>query len=254
METMQLIKTYLSKLARHAINIFSGISLLLGILAVVLLPLNSTYNAIILTGSAFLSILIASFFVWREELQKHPSEAKLSITHTFHRFGADVSQAGIPKSDVKFTIGLDAINHGKQIAVLRSIEVTKFEMNTDILGKKPTKTQLLLTNHPHESRQIYGPYNIEGNKRLPNLEYQIWTSFEPGERKEFARRLAEFRNYVLELQYTYEDMSRTSHTDSIRIEGSFKEFRDGRINDWKNNPALHELALIALDSLNTLPE
>jgi hypothetical protein len=242
-----MIRMYLRELFKHTINVFSGASLILALVAVFLLPLGSVANAVIITSAAFLSILVASFYVWKDAINKHPKAADLSIEYKSCTFGSKGSQAGIPTSPVAFLMKLDAINYGQEPAVLTGIKVVKFNLNNKLLASQPSNTEALLLDVPHGNNQISYPFTINGSQRIPNLGYRISVAFvRRMEPIEFARNLGEFQNYEIELEYSFEDMMRKVNSHTISIQGSFEEYRKRQIKEWSSNDQLHGLALEAL--------
>lgn len=248
-----MITKYLRELAKHTINVFSGVSLILAFVAIILLPLSDVANAVIITSAAFLSILVAGFYVWKEAIDKCPTTADLSIEYKSCTFGSGGSRGGIPISPMRFFIKLDAINHGQEPAILTGIKVTKFNMNNKLLANQPSSIEMLLSNMPHGSSQIIYPFTVDGSKRIPNIECRINVNLvQPLEPVEFARNLGEFQNYEIELEYSFEDMSRTINSRRILIQESFEKYRQERIKEWSSNEQQYKLALEALKALGII--
>ena len=244
---------YLQELAKHTGNVYSVVSLVLAFVAILLLRLSATVNAAIVTSAAFLSILIAGFYVWKEAIDKYPKTADLSIEYKSCAFKESSSRGGIPYSPMRFAVKLDAINHGQEPAVLTGIKVVKFNMNNKLLADHPSTTEATLLNAPHGSNQINYPFTIEGGQRLPNIEYRISVNLvREMEPLEFAKSLGEFQKYEIELEYSFEDMARTTNLRRILIQGSFEKYRQQRIMEWSNNEHFYGLALAALRALSII--
>jgi hypothetical protein len=244
---------YLQELGKHTVNVYSVVSLILAFVAILLLRLSTAVNAAIVTSAAFLSILIAGFYVWKEAIHEYPKTADLSIKYKSCIFGASSSRGGIPLSPMRFRIKLDAINHGQEPAVLTEIKVVKFNMNNKLLADHPSTTEAILLNDPHGSNQINYPLMIDGLERLPNIEYRISVNLvREMEPLEFARSLGEFQNYEIELEYSFEDMARTINSRRILIQDSFEKYRQQRVKEWSNSEHLYGLALAALRALGTI--
>jgi len=242
-----MIARYLRELAKHTVNVYSGMSLILGLAAILLLRLGNVANAVIITSAAFLSILVAGFNVWKEAIDKHPKAADLSIEYKSCSFGAGSSRGGIPLSPMHFLIKLDAINYGQEPAVLTDIKVVRFNANNELLANSPSITEAFLLNTPRGGSQISYPYTIDGGQRLPNIEYRISVNLvREMEPVEFARSLGEFQNYEIELEYSFEDMARIINSRRILIQESFEKYRQQRIKEWSKNEHMYGLALEAL--------
>lgn len=244
-----MLRNYLRLLVRHAINIFSGASLLIAFLAIFLLPLGNVGNAIVLVVAASLSVLAAGYYVWKEVVKQFPEEADLLIDCSSVLFSTSSMSGGIPNSPMKFVIDLDAINRGEEQAILKSLEVTKLIMNNTFFKDKPQKTELVETNTPHGSNHIHFPFTIDGKKRIPNLRYTIFVELLVVDRNEFAERLGEMNSYEIELSYTFEGMDRSSYTRKIPVKGTFDEFKQSRINEWSDNENCYRLAIVALKAM-----
>jgi hypothetical protein len=245
-----MIIKYLRELLKHTINVFSGASLVLAFMAILLLPLSDVVNAVIITSAAFLSILVAGFYVWKEAADKCPKAADLSIEYKDCTFGSGSSKGGIPLSPMHFYIKLDAINSGQDPAILTGIKVVKFNANNKLLASQPGKVEVFLFNTPHGSNQISYPFTISGGQRIPNIGCRINVNLVQAlEPIEFARNLGEFQNYEIELEYSFEDMSRTINSRRILIQGSFEKYRKERIKEWSSNEQQYRLVLEALKAL-----
>jgi len=239
-----MIIRYVQVLIRHAVNLFSLASLVIGLLAAVFFQFGGVINVIIITVAACISILFAGYFAWKEEIEQHPKGADLSIASDLHVFTATSTSRGVPHSPMRFSILLDAINRGEEPVTLRSFTVTRFEMNNQVLDSIPQKTELSLRNAPHGYRQIVFPFTVDKKNRL-NLEYSIFVKLNVTVPLEFARRVVELKNYEIELSYTFDDMKRVSQTRTIAIHGSFDDYVQECIKDWADVPNQHELAIAA---------
>jgi hypothetical protein len=205
-QALFMIAKYVQELAKHTVNVHSGVSLILGLAAILLLRLGNVANAVIITSAAFLSILVAGFYAWKEVVDKHPKTADLSIEYKSCTFGEGSSRGGIPLSPMHFLIKLDAINYGQEPAVLTDIKVVRFSPNNKLLANSPSKKEASIRDTSHSNSQINYPYAIGGGQRLPNIEYRISVNLvREMEPVEFARSLGEFQNYEIQLEYSFED-------------------------------------------------
>ena len=152
---------------------------------------------------------------------------------------------------MRFSIKLDAINRGQEPAVLQGIKVVKFNTNNKLLADSPSKTETLLISSGGVSYISY-PFTIGGSERLPDIEYRITVDLLEEDPIGFARGLNEFKDYEIELEYSFEDMARTLKSDRISITGSFKEYREQRIKEWSNNESQYKLAIEALKALGRI--
>ena len=246
-----LVFQYIKQTTKHAVNLFSIFSFVLA-LVIPFLPLSDTVKLIGTSLLAVIAVLGAGYFVWKEAIDQVPKAANLSINYDRSVFGSTSSSRGVPHSPMRFSIILDAINQGEESAILRSLEVTKFIMNNDVLGTTPLKTKLTLRNLPHASQQIHFPYRIEGRQHLPNLEYEVFVELKVRDPLEFARHLNELDSYEIELSYTFYDRERINHTRTILIHGSFEEYKKERIQEWSRTQNQYELALAALGTMGVI--
>lgn len=226
------LSQYLRKLIGHATNAFSVLTLLLAVITL-FLPADMVTKAIPISVLVALSLMSAGFYTWKEAIEKIPLGARLSIVHKSIGFGANSLTGGIPHSPMHFHIDLDLINHGQEMATLNELKVATFEMNTELLASSPKSYRLYEVNSPHASRDISFPYCIEGGQRKPNIRYEIEVDLREREPHQFAHQLGKLQDYRIDLQYTYEDMERTTHVELISIQGSFSKYRENTIQEWK---------------------
>ncbi len=239
---------YIQKLIKHASNIFSVISLLVALVAVLVAFLSKTpiaelikilmppdfFAGFSLVGACF-SIIGAGYSAWKEAVEQLPKAADLMIKSRSVSFGSKRSRSGIPISPLRFLIKLDLINRGQETALLTELNVIDFKMNTELLGNKPHTDKLYQTDLPHGRKPIQLPYPISGQKWEHEIEYEIEVELHEQEPSEFAKRLNELQNYEIDIRYIYEDMGGSSHSASIPIRESFEKFRKQMKQNWKQN-------------------
>ena len=125
--------------------------------------------------------------------------------------------------------------------VLTELKVIRFNMNAELLGDRPLSCKLYKLNTPHGRSDIRLPYPVPAKHHDPQIGYDIEVELREQDPLKFAKRLKELENYEIELQYSYEDMKRFIHSGSIQIRGTFTEFKETRLNEWKQDKQYEEL-------------
>ena len=142
-----MLLQYIKVVIRHAVNFFSLASLILGLIAVIFFRFGDVANASIVTGVALLSILVASYYAWKEAVEALPMKVAFSIELDSINFTSNtIIDAGLwstttsdalLKTSLAFFITLDVINRGDEPVMLRALNVTKFETGTEFLDIIP---------------------------------------------------------------------------------------------------------------------
>jgi len=248
-----MIIRYVQVLKGHAVNLFSLASLVIGLLAAFFFQFGGVINAIIITGAAFTSILVAGYFAWKEVIDQLPKSGNLSIafesmsltTTTIDDSMFDYADSrGLLSMSLTFEIGLDAINRGDESIVLRALKVTKFETNTDFWGMIPDGDSVYLPDS-EETNRFSLPFTVREKSRL-RLVCAVPAIFAVRERLEFARRLVEMKDVNIEISYTFDDMERVSHSQTITLHRSLTSYVEEKIQAWTDSKEDHDLAIAAL--------
>lgn len=250
-----MAKKFIYSLWRHVINVFSGLSVLLAIFAVI--AYYQDFDLVWTTVATILAIALAfggsAFYAWKEEVQRIPQEADISIIVDHCYFSSTGSRGGIPTSPMKFVIGLDILNRGEEEGVLQYFDVSRFNLKNDILGKEPKSKELRITESLQSaSKQVSLPLVIEKRKRYTRLTYTIEVEKKELNPQTFAARLKEFDSYEIELIYKFENLEREKTTKTISIDGDFHQFKSNLLTEWKSHPNTHDLVIVALESLDIL--
>lgn len=237
-----MILKYIKSLIRHTVNVFSLLSVMLALAALILIPLNEVMNAIVITTAAFISILFAGYFAWKEINDKLPQKGDVTLKCTSSMLTTRGITNGIPLSPVYFKIELDLINHSDEMVTLFKVSITEFQHNARLLGSQPKDYKLTKFNPNYGSIPIGFPLEVPGRSRDASLQLEIEVSFNERVPLQFAKRLGELNTYFVKLEYIYQDLDRNAYTRDIEIHGTFEEFKKGTIQGWKQNKNYQLLA------------
>jgi hypothetical protein len=158
----------------------------------------------------------------------------------------------LPLHPFNFVLCFDVINNGQQPVALTDISIRKLQLNTNLLGGVPTRKQLYRMNPPRPNGIVQLPYHIQPNTRESDIRYKIQVDLNvPQEPTELAKRLNEFSEYEIELEYIYEDMSRSKYVGKLSVRKSFDEFKAQVIDNWKRHKQ-YEFVVIAQEKMTSI--
>lgn len=234
--------SYIKQVFVHAVNVYSGISLVVA-LVIPFLPLSNQVTILGFSFFAATAFLIGGYYAWREMVHRLPKAANLSITCQNVIITGNGSRAGVPLSPMVFKINLDILNSGEDTAVIHDFKCVDIQMKNSLLSDKPVKTQLVTV--PGYNVIVDLPYHLAGRQRVSNIQYQIEVELKAQERIDFASRLHELTTYRIFLSYTFDGIDRVLHNESIVIDGSFLDYKRERLGEWAGSPHLHDLFVAA---------
>ncbi len=127
-----------------------------------------------------------------------------------------------------------------------SVEITKFNLETDLFGDKPNRKSIYRTNTPHANEYISLPMNISPSSREPKLVYDIEVGISIQEAITFAQRLGQLQGFEIDLEYRYEGLDRKEESNTLHLNESFDDFKKRTIENWKQRNR-HDLVVEAMD-------
>jgi hypothetical protein len=229
MKTIQFDE-YIKKLLKASVNVFSGVSFIILIIAY-LFPIDLSAKTQITGLAAVLCIICAGYKVWKEAAEKIPSGTTFKIikkTPLFHphAFLGD----GRLDSRASFIIDFDFINSLAQIIVLQCPKISLLKIDGDLISNNPISIYFKLL--PNTIGLIDFPYNI-GKESRSSIRCEINVPFIVTDRLEFAEKLRNIKEYEIEFQFLYEDMTASTKTENIKVNGNFDDFKHEVLNFWK---------------------
>lgn len=222
---------YIKKLVKSSANLFSVISLITILIAFVS-PIDLSAKTQLIGFMAFLCVIYSGYRVWKDAIVKIPSENDFKIINKKSSFRPHAF-LGDGRIDQKshFTIDFDFINRFDQSIVISQPEIISLSIDGEIFESNPASFYFKKLN---SISQINFPYSIEKLSR-ESLRCEIDIPMIVNDRIAFAEKLNGLNEYCITINFVYEDMSASTKTVQIQIDGNFDEFKEEVLNFWKKN-------------------
>lgn len=133
-------------------------------------------------------------------------------------------------SIVNFTVDFDFINQKDEIIILNQPKITNLNTNSDLINNK--KEVVRFNHYPETLTRYVFPYRFERRDRL-SMRCEIDVELFNNEVMYFAGKLNSLKSYEIEFQFSYEDMTATTYSKQIKIDGTYDEFKSEVIRFWK---------------------
>jgi hypothetical protein len=220
-------REYLGKLMHHASVIFSVISLLLA--AVLPFLSDSSLGALLGSFLVAISFSVSGYFVWKEEVEKHPTNARLEIQCESTELDSDNWKITGAEYPFRLLVYLSLTNRGGSKAILNRVGLMpgasfQGEIAQGVFIEDPKGS---------EQRHLSLPIHLAASD-WKDVNYVI--PFRPDgfstNSESLARLLCKLERFEFQLTFTYRnpDDEQVIH---VLVQGSFTNFKQGIIDQWK---------------------
>ena len=168
---------------------------------------------------------------WEKTKDKIPSVSEFKILNKASSFRPSAFLGdGRVDSKVYFTIDFDFINQKDETMLLNQPEVSNLRTNSELLSNKPG--EIRFKHFPNSIESWVFPYKLEKQSRnLMRCEIDLLLT--NNDLNNFSEKLASLKSYEIEFQFSYEDMAASTSFQTIKIDGTYDDFKEEVFNFWK---------------------
>lgn len=138
----------------------------------------------------------------------------------------------MPALPLTFSLLVDLRNRGDEAIIVKRVDITQFEMGSDLLGAQPMRIRWREADGQTWPDMSW-PIRLEKGDWRPRIQCEIEVQLTDRDPSRFAARLDELQSYQLTLQYHFEMFSGTQGQAALPISGSFAPFVAKIKEEWQ---------------------
>lgn len=223
---------YVRSVVRHAIQVYSAISLVLGLTVVLLSP---WWGGKITAGAGAILLLVcysrAAFLAWRDAVHAVPAQPPVGIAVKSTRFVVPML-ARVPKGRIGFEVYLEIRNPGQEPVFIEDVLVHKWGVCARFLA---AAGQVVLFRSYSLSGGIGRHFKLEPQDRYDNLGVWIEAPIQISSEEEFAREIGRLSAFSLTLRFELDYLGAGRRSIDVEATGSFEDFRREIIEKWRQS-------------------
>ena len=224
-------RRFLGSVAKHAVNVYSGLSWMLALLA--LLPYWTGKSLVFLaTALAVLSLFPAFYRSWKEVVLQLPQVGALDIASHSVAVNAPVENR-IPEATSHLDIRLE-VRNPSGAAVLLSNSVTCEKWGVDHrLFRSPTSVKLYGRDDSGRWGERREAIRFDPEDRRTDLACFVELRPETGDDLEFARALMQQQEWSVTLRFDFETLDRQQASCYVEARFLLDVFKHTVIAAWR---------------------
>lgn len=191
---------------------------------------------------AVFGVLLANFKLFTQitseynklKMEKH---ADITLERREHFLSINSWGNNIPRQ-LKFKINFDIRNKGDENGRIKSVQVTKLDVQTSLLSWQSNKVRWVRYRKDGERSYdqyvaISWPYSVEAKKIDQNLICEIEVDVMEENSEKFAERLDELNGYTIVIGYQCEGIEGSVSEKTLEFKGLFEDIKTNIIEKWK---------------------
>jgi len=225
-----MILEFIKALIRNASNIFSILSFLFALVAW-LLPLSSENQIVVFLVFSIASVIVAAYYAWKEETEKQDKN-ELSIIASLRPFEpSSFIGNGMLGERQRVIIDIEFINRKMELITVRYIKLSRQTVSQEIFYDQK---EIELYERKSTNIKLIFPLQIQQKSR-----YFIFSiiEFNPLHKDplEFAEKLCEATDFVLDFEIGVSYMSREGQVFHTSVSGNYKNFINKTRDFWNSH-------------------